>query len=120
MELVDTHCHIQSAGLERGERGTRELWAKDAKLTADSMIGEAATAGVSRMLCVGCDLEDSRLAIDFASQRSNCWATIGIHPHEAKHFASRPDKLDEFAATLQKIYPRPTPPAPTTLDSLRP
>ncbi len=29
MELVDTHCHIQSIGSSIGERHTRELWAKN-------------------------------------------------------------------------------------------
>lgn len=98
MELVDTHCHIQSAGLRWGERGTRELWAKAPELTADAMIAAAAKTGVTRLLCVGCDLEDSRLAVEFVREREGCWCSIGIHPHEARHFAGRRDKLEEFAA----------------------
>lgn len=102
MELVDTHCHIQSIGLKGGERATRELWAKTAGLTADSVVEEAAKSGVTRMLCVGCDLEDSRLAVEFVQGRANCWATIGIHPHEAQHFAGNSAKLDEFAGLADK------------------
>ncbi|HVV25758.1 MAG TPA: TatD family hydrolase [Candidatus Saccharimonadales bacterium] len=98
MELVDTHCHIQSAGLSRGERTTRELWAKAPELTGDAIIKNAVRAGVMRLVCVGCDLADSRLAVEFVQDRPQCWASIGIHPHEAQHYASRPDKLDEFAA----------------------
>jgi TatD DNase family protein len=82
-DLVDTHCHIQSAGLNQGERATRELWAK-AGLTGDKMIADAVDVGVTRMICVGCDTEDSRLAVDFVQNRPNCWASLGIHPHEAK------------------------------------
>jgi len=82
-ELVDSHCHIQSIGASKGERITRELWAKT-ELTADQAVKDAAAAGVTRMLCVGCDLADSRLAIAFVKDRPACWATIGIHPHEAK------------------------------------
>lgn len=97
MSLVDTHCHIQSVGLTEGERTTRELWAK-AGLTADGIVKEAKTVGVTRMICVGCDLADSRLAVDFVQERRECFASIGIHPHEAQHFAGQPTKLAAFAA----------------------
>jgi TatD DNase family protein len=97
MELVDTHCHIQSAGLDEGEKSTRELWAKAPELTGDKLVANAVEAGVTRLLCVGCDLEDSKLAINFAGKHENCWATIGLHPHEAQHFASQPALLKEFS-----------------------
>lgn len=97
-ELVDTHCHIQSIGLKYGERSTRELWAKAPDLVADDVVAEAAKHGVTRMICVGCDLEDSELAVEFVKSRENCWASIGLHPHEAQHFAGDRAKLDQFAA----------------------
>ncbi len=97
MELVDTHCHIQSIGQAGGERTTRELWAKTDGLTAGSVIKAAEASGVTGMVCVGCDLDDSRLALDFVKARENCWASIGIHPHEARHHLSG-EKLSEFAA----------------------
>lgn len=100
MELVDTHCHIQSAGLSKGDRGTRELWAKEASLTGDALVSRATAACVTRLLCVGCDLEDSQLAIDFAQKHDTCWATIGLHPHEAQHYAGQQDKMGEFAALV--------------------
>lgn len=99
MELVDTHCHIQSAGLKVGERSTRELWAKAPELTGDQLVANAVEAGVTRMICVGCDLEDSRLAIDFVANRENCWASIGIHPHEA---ALHTNNFADFAALAAK------------------
>lgn len=102
MELVDTHCHIQSAGPGEGERATRELWAKAPELTADAMIEKAAQAGVTRLICVGCDLADSRLAVNFVQDRPQCWASIGIHPHEAQHYAGQPARLEEFAALASK------------------
>lgn len=98
MELVDTHCHIQSAGLDSGERVTRELWAKETGLSGGAMVEAAAADGVTRLLCVGCDLEDSRLAVDFVQDYPNCWASIGIHPHEAQHYVSGGRKIPEFAA----------------------
>lgn len=101
MEFVDTHCHIQSIGLAKGERITRELWAKAKGLTADSVVSGAVDSGVTRMICVGCDLEDSQLAIDFVSDRENCWASIGLHPHEAQHYAGQTEKLRQFAELAQ-------------------
>jgi len=98
MQLVDTHCHIQSAGLAKGERTTRELWAKTPELTPEQILHNADEAGVTRRVCVGCDLVDSQLAVEFVQAREGCWASIGIHPHEAQHFAGQTDKLAEFAA----------------------
>src|ERR1700744_968754 len=98
-ELTDTHCHIQSIGLtDQGEETTRKLWQKTAGLTADRVIADALDAGVTRMLCVGCESEDSRLAVAFAKDRPNCWASVGIHPHEARAYAGNSQKLHEFAA----------------------
>jgi len=86
-ELVDTHCHIQSAAHPLGEPATRELWAKASGLTGDSLVQNAVQSGVTKLICVGCDYPDSQLAIDFVKSRANCWASIGLHPHEAKNYA---------------------------------
>lgn len=98
MNFVDTHCHIQSAGLTVGERSTRELWAKAPELTVDGIVQEARQAGVAQMICVGCDLDDSKLAIETTVKHEGVFASIGLHPHEAQHYADFPDKLAEFAA----------------------
>lgn len=98
LDLVDTHCHIQSIDASAGERHTRELWAKAEELTADTVIASAVEAGVAKMVCVGCDLEDSKLAIEFVQQHPECFASIGIHPHEAQHYAGRQKLMDEFAS----------------------
>lgn len=97
-QLVDTHCHIQSIGLSLGERSTAESWSKAPELTADTVVQAAVDSGVTKMICVGCDLTDSQLAIDFVKNRQACWASIGIHPHESQHFVDRPPLLEEFAA----------------------
>lgn len=104
-ELVDTHCHIQSVGLSHGERNTAELWAKAPDLTISQVIKNSLNAGVTKMVCVGCDLPDSQLVIDFVQDQENCWASIGIHPHEAQHYVGQDDKLQHFAglATQPKV-----------------
>lgn len=40
---------------------------------------------VTQMITVGCDLEDSRLAVKTAQNYDQVYASIGIHPHEAQH-----------------------------------
>jgi Tat protein secretion system quality control protein TatD with DNase activity len=78
MELVDTHCHIQSAGLKRGgERTTQKIWATKPELTGDVLVKNAVQKGVTNMLVVGCDLSDSQLAIQFAQKHAECHASIG-------------------------------------------
>lgn len=99
MSLVDTHCHIQSIGQAAGETVTRQLWAKVPELTADNVIAEAVAADVTRLICVGCDLADSRLAADFVQKREACWAAVGIHPHEAKHHLGS-ETLSSFASLV--------------------
>jgi TatD DNase family protein len=99
MELFDTHCHIQSAGQKVGERTTRALWAKAGDISVDDIIARAHEKGVARMMCVGCDLADSKLAIDCAQDRKNVYASIGIHPHEAE-ITLQNGLLDEFAGLV--------------------
>ena len=105
MEFVDTHCHIQSAGNSAGERTTGEIWAKNAALTGDIVVKNALEVGVTKLICIGCDLEDSKLAVDFVQNNDHCWASIGLHPHEAQHYATDQVKRDQFSAliTSQKV-----------------
>jgi TatD DNase family protein len=102
MDLVDTHCHIQSAGLPASEgtaaeKVTMEKWAKVPERTPEVIIQAAADEGVTKLVVVGCDLPDSRLAIDFVQGRPGAWASIGIHPHEAKRYIGNKSDLQQFA-----------------------
>ncbi|MHB1865411.1 MAG: TatD family hydrolase [Candidatus Saccharimonadales bacterium] len=98
IELTDTHCHIQSIKNISGEKVTFELWAKAKGLTLEQVVNRAKQNSVTRLIAVGCNLEDSRLAIKTASSYNNVWATIGIHPHEAKLYAKDKEKRQQFAA----------------------
>jgi TatD DNase family protein len=105
MKLVDTHCHIQSVGQSGGERTTSELWAKAGGLTPESVIAGAVGSDVTRLICVGCDLADSQLAVEFVKSRQNCWASIGIHPHEAQHYIGGETSSD--LATFASLAAKP-------------
>lgn len=86
MEFVDTHCHIhEAAGGDVGDEFVRNKWAAAGITDPVPLIEEAAQAGVTRLLCVGCTLRDSKLAVELASKQAHCWASAGIHPHEAKN-----------------------------------
>jgi TatD DNase family protein len=87
MELVDTHCHIHFPGYE---------------LDPEDAIRAAYKSGVTRLLCVGCTLVDSELAVAFAHNHGNIWASIGLHPHEAKEYVNNSDKLQKFCNLIVK------------------
>lgn len=105
MEFVDTHCHIQSAGQAKGERTTRDLWAKAGDTSVEEIISRAHEANVQQMICVGCDVEDSVLAVETVKNHDSLSASIGIHPHEAQHFVDNQTELDRFSAlaTEEKV-----------------
>lgn len=66
--MFDTHAHIHDAAYDDDR---------------EAVLGRAWEAGVSSILTVGCDLSDSRRALETA-ERYTLHYSIGIHPHEAK------------------------------------
>ncbi len=69
MDLIDTHCHLTFEPLVEDVPG---------------VVERSRAAGVTGWITVGTDLEDSRRAIELAGLYENMYATVGIHPHEAK------------------------------------
>lgn len=67
--FTDTHCHIHEANYP----------------DAEGALKHAAEAGITRLICVGTDEKTSSEAVNFAQSHENCWASLGIHPHEAIH-----------------------------------
>lgn len=65
-ELVDTHCHLVL--LE--ERGLLE-----------AALESAAVAGVTQIVTVGLDLDDSDRNRGLAERHPGVWFTVGWHPH---------------------------------------
>ena len=64
---IDSHCHVpyEGVGLE--------------------VIADAQAAGVGRMITVGTDAEQSLAAVETAAAHDGVWATVGLHPHDAKN-----------------------------------
>jgi TatD DNase family protein len=79
--LVDSHCHLNDRKFDRDR---------------EAVIRRARDAGLTAMVCIGYDMESSRRAVDIANSHDGVYATIGVHPHDAK--TVRPRDIDELAA----------------------
>lgn len=66
---VDTHCHLTDERIEGG---------------ADAALSAARAAGVGRMITIGTAHDTSRAAVALAAREPDVWATVGVHPHDAK------------------------------------
>ncbi|MCH8294402.1 TatD family hydrolase, partial [Candidatus Poribacteria bacterium] len=67
--LIDSHAHIQ---LDRFDEDR------------EAVLERAHSAGVHAILTIGFDLETSRGAISLAERHEQVYATVGMHPHDAK------------------------------------
>lgn len=108
IDLTDTHCHIHEAlrDTKHTEDSVHKVWKRDGKVhDPDVMITEARAVGVNKLICVGCTVEDSALAVEFVQDRPGTWASIGIHPHEASRYINDQAAKQTFAAlaTHQKV-----------------
>lgn len=77
--LIDTHTHLDDARYNDDRAAT---------------IARAREAGVGAFITIGCDLATSRSAVSLADQYPFVYASIGVHPHEAKQIGG--DWYDEF------------------------
>lgn len=82
--FVDTHCHIHEP---------------DYSLPRDEVFAHAKDALVDKMICVGTSIKSTEQAITYADQYSECYASIGVHPHDTKDgyditsYAKQSDKI---------------------------
>jgi TatD DNase family protein len=76
--MIDSHAHIHDAKYDDDRAAT---------------LARAREAGVATIVTIGCDLEDSRRALETA-EKYGLLASIGIHPHEAQ--SAPPDITPAF------------------------
>ena len=79
MSITDTHCHL------------------DMLDDAEGALDRARAAGVARVITIGVDAATSELAVGFARAHEGVWATVGLHPHDAK------DRTDALMARLGEL-----------------
>jgi TatD DNase family protein len=77
--LVDTHCHL------------------DMVADLDGALERMRGAGVERAVTIGVDRASSEWAVRAARTHEQIWATVGLHPHDAK------DQSDELLAYIEQL-----------------
>ncbi|MFT4300113.1 MAG: TatD family hydrolase [Aeromicrobium sp.] len=88
--VVDNHCH-----LDVRIRGGLRIEVADA-------LDRAAAVGVPRIVQVGCDLEDSRWAVETAREHPAIVAAVALHPNEAPRLAEK-GELDAAIAEIDAL-----------------
>ena len=85
MTFTDTHCHIH----------------EESYADSEAAYERARAAGIGRMIVVGTDEKSSREEAQFAAAHDHVWASLGLHPHDAK---SGLGAVDELAAILSASF----------------
>ena len=80
--LVDTHCHLDMVDVE-------------------GALQRMIDTGVGRAVTIGVDLASSEWAVRAADEHPELWATVGLHPHDAK------DRTDALMARLEELAAHP-------------
>ena len=68
---------------------THESFAND----QEEVLQRAREAGVTRFLLAGADLAESRACVSAAQRYPDCWAAVGVHPHQAREWDSDSVKI---------------------------
>lgn len=69
MNLFDSHCHLDDGSYHRD---------------LNSVLERARAAGISKIATIGVSLETSRTAARLAQTHPGVYATVGVHPHDAR------------------------------------
>jgi len=84
--FIDTHAHIFMPEFDADR---------------DEALARAMAAGIELLVVVGYHLEASRKAVEAAQRYPQVYASVGIHPHDAKHYD------DAAEETLRKLAKSP-------------
>jgi TatD DNase family protein len=70
MQIFDSHCHLDDPVYDRDR---------------EAVIERAHQAQVRAMMLVGIDAATSEKAITIAAAHAHTYASVGLHPHDARH-----------------------------------
>ncbi|MFV0633771.1 TatD family hydrolase [Demequina sp.] len=89
--MVDNHCHL-------------EYPAGDEPLSVETRLEQAANAGVTRVVQIGCDLESARWTADAVARFPSMLGGVALHPNDAARLAAAGQYDEAFAeiATLAR------------------
>ena len=67
--LTDTHCH---------------LFYEQLKNDLSNVLSRANEMNVTRFICVGTNINDSKQCLSITENHENIFSSVGIHPHDSK------------------------------------
>jgi TatD DNase family protein len=70
--MIDTHCHLEMDAFDEDR---------------EDVIKRAREAGLEAIITIGSDFEGCKGAVELAEKYDFIYASVGIHPHEAKDFS---------------------------------
>ena len=86
--LIDSHAHIQLSQFNRDR---------------DAVLQRAQEVSVSHILVIGFDMETSLGAVELAEAHTHIYATVGMHPHDAKDLTAAALKTFRGLAEHPKV-----------------
>jgi TatD DNase family protein len=82
--LIDSHCHLDYAPMSPDLAGT---------------LARAHAAGVEQCVHIGCSPKSMAPAVELARSHAQVFASVGIHPHEARHLDDAMlEQIEQLAA----------------------
>jgi TatD DNase family protein len=82
--LIDSHCHLDYAPMSPDVSGT---------------LARAHAAGVEQCVTIGCSPKSMAVAVELARDHAHVFASVGIHPHEARHLDDAMlEQIEQLAA----------------------
>ena len=89
MKLIDTHAHLYYDQMYNN---------------LDTVLDEATENGVTKIICIGTDLNTSKQSVEIANKYENVYAAVGIHPHDSKDVTKDYLKdLEALALSSKKV-----------------
>ena len=67
--MIDSHAHLYDTVFDSDR---------------EEVIQRARDEGIEQIIIIGCDTDTSRAAVELADRYDLIYATVGVHPHEAK------------------------------------
>lgn len=87
--MIDSHCHLADKAFDADR---------------NDVIDRARAAGISPMVTIADNLDEAKTCINIAESHDDIFATVGVHPHNAKDWKDGNEKrMKELVASSKKV-----------------
>jgi TatD DNase family protein len=87
--LIDSHCHLDYPPMSPDVAST---------------LARAHAAGVEQCVTIGCSPKSMAVAVELARSHAHVFASVGIHPHEARHLDDAMlEQIEQLAAAREVV-----------------